>query len=121
MRVYHEERRILYDMAGLYKKHLPTWKELKHTQLLDERQKIEQQKWDQEFVRRQHELEKQKQASDQRRTRNSAKLSELSSRWRHLERKRVEKSEFYLERLRTNLSISLRAESMSSGSPFTDR
>lgn len=52
------------------------------------------------------------------RARNSARLADISARWRSLERKRVEKSEFYLERLRTSLSLAAsRQEGMSSGSP----
>ena len=44
-----------------------TWKDLKHAQLIDERQREEDKRWDQEFTRRRTDLEKQRQLSSQRR------------------------------------------------------
>lgn len=100
---------------------MPSWRDLKHVQLLDEGQREDEKRWEQEFARRRQELEKQRQASSQRRQRSTMKLSELSARWRNLEQRRVEKNEFYLERLKTSLSLALRQESLSSGSPYMDR
>ncbi|XP_053384408.1 uncharacterized protein LOC128550123 [Mercenaria mercenaria] len=116
----YQNNQVLYQMHEMYKSG-PTWKELKRVQLLNERQREDDQRWDEEFIRRRQELEQQRQLSSQRRVRSTNKLSELSARWRNLEQKRVEKNELYLERLRTSLSIALRAESLSSGSPFMDR
>lgn len=94
----------------------PSWDELRRVQLLDPDQKLDEKKWEAEFQRRRDDLAKQQKLSSKRRMRNSAKLAEMSARWRSLEHKRVEKSEFYLERLRTSLSMALRQETMSPGS-----
>ncbi|XP_060556386.1 uncharacterized protein LOC132717032 isoform X3 [Ruditapes philippinarum] len=102
-------------------KAVETWKELKRIQLVDEKQSEEDRRWEEEFIRRRQELEKQRQISSQRRLRSNRKLTDLSARWRNLEQKRVEKNDLYLDRLRTSLSIALRTESMSSGSPYMDR
>ncbi|KAH3883210.1 hypothetical protein DPMN_007164 [Dreissena polymorpha] len=95
-----------------------SWKEVKHAQLMDAREREEERRWDQEFHRRRQDLQGQQAMSSQRRLRNTTKLADLSARWRSLERKRLEKNEFYMERLKTSLSLAAsRQESMSSGSP----
>ncbi|XP_052797364.1 uncharacterized protein LOC128229636 isoform X2 [Mya arenaria] len=95
-----------------------TWTELKHVQLLDTRQQEEERSWDQEFSKRKNELEQQQHISSKKRIQNKARLADISARWRSLERKRLEKSEFYLERFRTSLSLAAsRQEAMSYGSP----
>jgi hypothetical protein len=48
-------------------KAVETWKELKRIQLVDEKQSEEDRRWEEEFIRRRQELEKQRQISSQRR------------------------------------------------------
>lgn len=83
----------------------PSWRDVKHVQLLDPREVAEEKIWDEEFKKRQKEILLQRRRAEERRSRTSAKLSELSARWRRLETKRVNRSEEYLERLRTSLSL----------------
>ncbi|XP_060556384.1 uncharacterized protein LOC132717032 isoform X2 [Ruditapes philippinarum] len=116
----YQNTTVLYSEHEMNKA-VETWKELKRIQLVDEKQSEEDRRWEEEFIRRRQELEKQRQISSQRRLRSNRKLTDLSARWRNLEQKRVEKNDLYLDRLRTSLSIALRTESMSSGSPYMDR
>lgn len=80
---------------------------------MDARQMEEEMHWEQEFIRRRQELDKQRKQSSELRMRNNRRLTETSARWRSLERKHSEKSELYLERLRTNFSLTMSI----SGSP----
>ena len=54
------------------------------------------------------------------RSRTSAKLSELSARWRRLESKRVHRSDEYMERLRTSISL-MSTRDNSTVSPYSIR
>ena len=45
----------------------PSWKDLKHAQLLDPRQREEDKKWDKEFQRRREELKEQRRTSEEKR------------------------------------------------------
>ena len=45
----------------------PSWKDIKHVQLLDPRELAEEKKWDEEFQKRQKELQLQRRRAEERR------------------------------------------------------
>ena len=45
----------------------PSWKDVKHVRLLDPREEAEQKKWDEEFKKRQKELQIQRRKAEERR------------------------------------------------------
>ncbi|KAL3841420.1 hypothetical protein ACJMK2_019572 [Sinanodonta woodiana] len=81
------------------------WQEVENTQLLRPEDLAQERQWEEQAKLRRNELLRQKRQFEEKRKINQNKFAEIIRRWRNLEHRRIRKSEEYMERMMTSLSL----------------
>ncbi|KAK3608485.1 hypothetical protein CHS0354_010332 [Potamilus streckersoni] len=99
-------------MYGINGNHLSQWKmgsnlwhKVESVQLLQPEDFMQERQWEEEVKLRKIELLQQKRQFEEKRKINELRFEEITRRWRNLEDKRIRKSEEYMGRMTTSLSL----------------